>query len=228
MRIGRALGLALCCGLMSGCTHTVSKVATDTTVNWTGEHGKRVVMVDPDVELSELTAGGITEARADWTKTGKDFIKADIAQVLARKSIDTVASADVSDAHEVQLIKLHGAVGAAILQNTLLNLPTKGKTLDWTLGPGASALRKHYDSDYALFVFVRDSYSSPGRAALIVGAALLGVGVQGGQQVGFASLVDLRTGKIVWFNRLASSSGSLKEAKPASDTVNNLLDGLPL
>ena len=37
-----------------------------------------------------------------------------------------------------------------------------------------------------------------------------------------------RTGRVVWFNQLASSTGSLKEEKPAAATVKNLLDGLPL
>ena len=110
----------------------------------------------------------------------------------------------------------------------MINLPTKGKNLDWSLGPGVTALRDHYNGDYALFVYVRDSYSSPGRTAVIILGAIAGIGVQGGTQVGFASLVDLRTGKIVWFNRLISSTGSLKEDKPAAATVKNLLAGLPL
>jgi hypothetical protein len=46
--------------------------------------------------------------------------------------------------------------------------------------------------------------------------------------MGFASLVDLRTGRIVWFNQMSNQSGSLKEAKGAGDTVKNLLDGMPL
>ena len=91
-----------------------------------------------------------------------------------------------------------------------------------------AAIRDHYHGDYALFVFVRDSYSSAGRQAVIVAAALFGVGVQGGQQIGFASLVDLRTGRVVWFNRLASQYGSLKEEKPAAETVKHLLEGMPL
>jgi hypothetical protein len=228
MKSQRWVVLGALCVLLSACTHTVSNTAAQTPINWTPEKAKRVVIVEPDVVLSELTAGGVAEARADWTQTGKEFIQTDIAAFLASKNIDAVPSGDIIDPREIQLVKLHGAVGVAILQNTLLNLPTKGKTLDWTLGPGTAALRDHYGCDYALFVFMRDSYSSAGRTAMIIGAALLGVGIQGGQQIGFASLVDLRSGQIVWFNRLASTNGSLKEAKAANDTVANLLNGLPL
>ena len=214
--------------MLAGCTHTVANVAAEAPINWSAERGKRVVIIDPDVELSELTTGGVTEARADWTATGKGFIKQDVAAALSKKNIDTVVADNITDPHEVQLVKLHNAVGSAIVFNALVPLPTKGKNLDWTLGPGASVLSSHYAGDYALFVYVRDSYTTAGRAAMMIGAAILGVAIPGGQQTAFASLVDLRTGKIVWFNRLASSGGSLKEAKGANDTVNHLLDGLPL
>ena len=214
--------------MLSACTSTQKQVAATAPVNWTAEVGKRVVLIEPDVELSELTAGGITEARADWTTTGKNFIKTDIASTLQAKGIATTSADTITDPHEVQLVKLYGAVGLSIMQNAIFNLPTKKNNFDWTLGPGVSALREHYQGDYALFVFVRDSYTTAGRALLMLGAAMMGVGIQGGQQVGFASLVDLRTGRVVWFNQLVSTGGNLKEEKPAAATVKNLLDGMPL
>jgi len=96
------------------------------------------------------------------------------------------------------------------------------------LGSGVGLLRQESGADYALFVFMRDSYSSGGRKALMVGLALLGIGVSGGTQVGFASLVDLKTGNIVWFNRLISNIGDLRTPEPAHDAVKQLLHGQPL
>jgi hypothetical protein len=62
---------------------------------------------------------------------------------------------------------------------------------------------------------------------VIVVGALLGVGVQGGTQVGFASVVDLRTGDIVWFNRLLRPQGDLRTPEAAAETVRALVsDGL--
>ncbi len=81
-------------------------------------------------------------------------------------------------------------------------LPTKGKYLDWTLGSGTNLLRDRYGADYAMFMYLHDTYTSAGRAFVMLGAAALGVGMQGGQQLGYTSLVDLRTGKMVWFNRI--------------------------
>jgi hypothetical protein len=224
MRYREIIAPLALCGLLCGCAHTSNDIATSAPVNWSAERGKKVLLVDPDVELNELTFGGVAELRADWTQTGKSFIKADIASMLQAKGIATASADNISDPHEVQLVKLHGVVGQSILQNTLIPLPTKKNNFDWTLGSGVVALRDHYQADYALFVYVRDSYSSGSRMAF----AVLTMSPTGAMQTGFASLVDLRTGRVVWFNRLISSTGNLKEEKPAAASVNNLVDGLPL
>jgi hypothetical protein len=60
--------------------------------------------------------------------------------------------------------------------------------------------------------------------ALMVVSAVLGViGIPGGAQVGFASMVDLKTGDIVWFNRLARSRGDLRTPEAAAETVDALV-----
>src|SRR5690348_883866 len=129
--------LALCLALCA-CAQTKNDVATSAPINWTADSGKRVILVDPDVELSELTVGGLEEARADWSKTGKDFIKADIAATLQAKGVAIVSADSVTDRHEAQLVKLHGALGQSIGLNLVNAFPTKKNNFDWTLGPGAA------------------------------------------------------------------------------------------
>ncbi|TDI64474.1 MAG: hypothetical protein E2O90_09770 [Alphaproteobacteria bacterium] len=106
-------------------------------------------------------------------------------------------------------------------------LPTKKDKFAWTMGPGTAYLKQKYGADYALFVFVRDSYSSSGRVAAIIFAALLGVQIQGGVQLGFSSLVDLNTGEVVWFNRLFRGTGDLRTPAGANETVGVLLSNFP-
>jgi hypothetical protein len=224
MRYREILALIALSAMLSACANTSSNVATSAPINWTAERGKKILLIDPDVELSEVTFGGVREPHADWTATARGFIKADIGATLTKKGIEATSVDNVTDPHEVQLVKLHGAVGLSMLQNMMINLPTKKNNFDWTLGPGVESLRTHYAGDYALFVYVRDSYSSGSRMAM---SLLLGVPT-GAMQIGFASLVDLRTGRVVWFNRLISSTGSLKTDKGAADSVDNLLHGLPL
>lgn len=219
-----------------GCTTTSVHTSKSATIAWT-EPQKRVVVIDPDVQLGELGASGIVDWRADWTKTGKDFIDTDVHTDLVTHGVNVVESGTLTDEHTTQLMKLYGAVGDAILLHVVtagnFALPTKTDPLDYTLGPGVQTLRNKYDADYALFVRVRDTYSSPSRKALQV-AGLLGavvgvaIVVPGGQQVAYASLVDLKTGNVVWFNFLRSESGDLRDGPSAQTAVNSLLQGLPL
>jgi hypothetical protein len=89
-------------------------------------------------------------------------------------------------------------------------------------------LGKEHNADYALFVYMKDSYATAGRAAVMIFAALMGVhGVQGGVQVGHASLVDLNSGDVSWFNIVGRGTGDLREAKPAIETVNALMSNFP-
>jgi hypothetical protein len=222
-----AVSIAL---VVSGCGTTSVRKSSTATFEWSSP-SKRVVLVEPDVELGALEASGGFEVRADWTATAQGFISKDVAEHVGRKGAELVEAERLTDTHEIQLSKLHSAVGRAILlhlYNPQLKLPNKGDALDWTLGSGTNDMRKHYGADYALFVYVRDSYTSAGRALMMVGAALFGVGIQGGQQTGFASLVDLRTGNIVWFNRILNGSGDLRTAEPAKKTVDDLLKEMPL
>jgi len=197
-------------------------------------HQPRILVMPVDIELSELTAAGLQEPKAEWTAAAK----ANVIDVLREEqtargngmveydeNTDTQLEEDVF--HE--LSKLHGVIGNTIAIHSLTNtrLPNKNGKFDWTLGPDVQKLARRYDADYALFIYVRDSYASAGRVAVIIFAAIMRYGVQGGTQVGYASLVDLKTGDIVWFNRLARASGDLRTKGPAQETVRTLLNGLP-
>jgi hypothetical protein len=211
------------------------QIAKGASFQWTSPT-KRILLVTPDVQLGALDAGGIVEPRADWTQSAQGFIDKGVREHFGRSNVEVV-SADNPSPRGIQLTKLHGVVGRAILThlyNTPLKLPNKGNALDWTLGPGTNEMRDQYNADYALFVFVRDSYTTAARRAEqvagVIAAAFLGVGVipTGGVQIGFASLVDLRTGNIVWFNRLLNKSGDLRTEAPARTVLDELIGGLPI
>ncbi|MCH7544228.1 MAG: hypothetical protein IIB65_11395, partial [Proteobacteria bacterium] len=185
-----------------------------------------VLLMTPDVQLGEVTAGGLVEPNAEWTAIAEKHIVAALKKQLAKRKSRLVLyrspKADTPKARiHTQLIKLHNAVGRSILLHKFAapNLPTKEDKFDWTLGPQARIVGQEYGADYALFIYLRDTYSSPGRVAVMVLAAVLGVGVPGGTQIGFASLVDLETGDILWFSRLARASGDLRTPSAAEESV---------
>ena len=189
-----------------------------------------IALMPADVELFEISAGGVGEPRADWTAAASKHLMADLRarkQKLGARA--TEITGDQDEAVEA-LNGLHGAVARAIVVHHFggLKLPTKDGKLDWTLGPDAAKLQVKSGADYALFTWVRDSYASAERKAMMVVGALLGVSMAGGVQQAYASLVDLRTGQIVWFNRMVRGTGDLREAEPAAETLNALLTGFPL
>jgi len=126
---------------------------------------------------------------------------------------------------------LHNAVGRSIQLHkyAMYPLPTKKDRFDWTLGEQAVAFGATTHYDYALFLHAQDSFSSGGRAALQVAGFLtcmVGVCIMptGGQQIAFASLVDLKTGNVVWFNVLTSTVGDIRSPEGAAKMVSTLLD----
>lgn len=216
--------------VIQGCTSTQKVATVEKLETNTGQ--SKIVVMPLDVELSVLTATGLTEPNAEWTENATAHMKKAINDIIVTRKANATMLDELSgehDATEIQLEKLHQYVGSNILVHHLgpVKLPSKKTTFDWSLGTDAQTIKTKTGADYALFVFMRDSYASAGRVAMQVGMALLGVGVQGGTQFGFASLVDLNSGDIVWFNRLISTTGDLREEKPAVKTVKELLESLP-
>jgi hypothetical protein len=193
----------------------------------------KILVLPVDAELSELSFGGAPTPRQDWTVAARENMNASLRQIFSEKSMPVEfrkEDVDFTDA-EAKIVRLHAAVGHSIMRHQYEGptaLPTKKDTFEWTLGPEAGALAGTSEANYMLAVHVRDSYSSASRvAAQFVAAAVFGVAIQGGVQIGFASLVDLKTGDIVWFNRLMRGAGDLRTPTPARETMEMLLAGMP-
>ena len=196
-----------------------------------------VVMIEPDIELSEVLAGGVQEPRQAWSEAARHLypqaVKNRISNGRVKQLPDYMIPKDLEPSSRLgQVIRLNYAVASSILISTAPDgqLATKqGKQLDWSFGPGVEEIRKQTGADYALFTYVRDSYTSGGQAALrIIGFLLLGGDIGGGQQIGVTTLVDLRTGQVVWFNFLAKQSGDLRDEQGAASTAQSMLKGFPL
>jgi len=191
--------------------------------------GTRVVLMPLDVELFSMSAGGVLEPQAQWTEQAIGHMREVIRERKEKLKVELVDFGESNDETLEELQRLHGAVGNAIAIHHfgMFKLPTKEDKLTWTLGGNVQAIRQRTGADYALFTFVRDSYASSERVAAMVVAAFFGVGLPGGMQVGYASLVDLGTGEVVWFNRLIRGNGDLREREPARESVNALFTNFP-
>ena len=203
-----------------------------------------LVVMRPDVRVGLITTGGLVEQRADWTEKARaNLLRALTEQQAGRGGRTLIAETrssfpGVSPETVAGLERLHSAVGNSIALHKYLGaeLPTKRRQgIDWTLGEDAVKFGKAVGMDYALFLYAEDTFASTGRTALqVLGFAGCFIGFcapsGGGGQTAYASLVDLRTGEVVWFNVLQTGSqlpgvkfGDIRTPQGAAQMVERLL-----
>jgi len=195
----------------------------------------RIALMPLELQLYQLTAGGVREPKAEWTRDAEVHVRRAINVIQSEKQLQLVTfdpTALPLERQKVmdQLVKLHGIVGGEIFLQTRIpqrRPPTKQGKFDWSIGNEVRTVAEATGARYGLFIFLEDSYSSGGRVALGIAMALLGVGIQGGAQVGYASLVDLNTGQIAWFGTILNGSGDLRTEEAAEASLRSLFSSLP-
>jgi hypothetical protein len=238
---GVALALALSVSV-SACVQTQQYA----DVQFTPPQGNyKLLVLRPDVTVGSITTGGMVEPRADWTDQARASIVEAIRNqqgtrggavtfVERRNQLPGVTPEELADVE-----RLNAAVAQSIVIHKYLGdyLPTKrGRGLDWTLGQQAVRIGQKTGYDYALFLHAEDQVASRGRIALgVLGLAGCIVGfcapnIGGAQQLDYASLVDLKTGEVVWFNVVIAGSqvpgikfGDLRTPAGAAQMVDRLL-----
>ncbi|MEO1044611.1 MAG: hypothetical protein AAFX04_04145 [Pseudomonadota bacterium] len=188
----------------------------------------RIVVFRPDVSVSSLSTAGIDEPNADWTEAARRNLTESLKRAQTEKGnelifLDELEGADAEYLADYQ--NLFSAVTGAVVVHKLFTdkLPTKKDAFDWTLGPGVSRLAEIGGGDYGLFVYTDDAYSSAG---LKVMRFLMG-GVPP-RHIGYAGLVDLRTGDLIWINADIQMGGDVREPDGAEKRIKQLLEGFPL
>ena len=205
----------------------------------------KLLVLRPDVSVGSVTTGGMTEPRADWTEAARANIIAAIKAQQAQRGGDVlvverrsdVPGVDAETAAEIE--RLNYVVAQSIVYHKYLGvyLPTKNRRgLEYTLGRDAVEFGERAGFDYMLFLHAEDSFASTGRVALqVLGIAGCAVGfcapnIGGGGQLAYASLVDLKTGEVVWFNVLQTGTqvaginlGDIRTPDGAAQMVERLL-----
>ena len=192
----------------------------------------RVVMMPPDIRYYLLTAGGVPQPHAEWTVAARENFAAAAAEYADLMGADMrILDANNIGQAEVDYERLHNVVGLTILDHHFgpSKLPSKaaGEIFDWSLGSEIRELADKHNADYALFVYYRDYQASGGRVAFSILAAAAGAYVPSGSEHGFATLVDLNTGNVVWFNRVAAGSGEMRDEQGAIAAVETLFRDIP-
>ncbi len=205
----------------------------------------KLLVLRPDIEVSSITTGGLAEPRADWTEQARAHVVAALREQQAGRGGKTLilerrdALPGVPAEQVADIERLNAAVSQSVALHKYLRvtLPTKRRQgLEYTLGQDAVRFGQRTGYDYALFLHAEDSFASTGRVALqVLGIAGCFIGfcapnIGGAGQFAYASLVDLRTGEVVWFNILQAGSqiagikfGDIRTKNGADQMVERLL-----
>lgn len=210
----------------------------------------KLVIMPPLVQLFEISRG--MPLKEDWTEAATRNFKIALMQKVRSLGANSVALPDAQSNEVAELTALHSAIARAIALHHFglfravpearallgsfayssplshldgLALPTKEGRLDWSFGESVQSIRKITGADYAVFTWVRDHYVGPGLLMLMI---LMPYASGYGVQVCYASLVDLDTGQVLWFNHLVGMGNDLRESAAAPKTLDALLQGFPV
>lgn len=195
----------------------------------------RIVLMRPVIDVGAQSTGGMFEPNADWTTQAREYLTAALGESQSKLGNVVVEYSDQSTGDGpmvTQYSHLFNAVADSVIEYQFFpgnRLPTKkhGKSFDWGMGDGLARLTSLNGADYALFITTHDEYGSTGRKMLQIVGMLGGVGVTSGVHQGYAGLVDLKTGELVWLNADRQMGGDVRTAEGAQKRVSQLLEGFP-
>jgi hypothetical protein len=194
----------------------------------------RVVLFRPDVSVGEQSTGGLDQPNAGWTEQAREQLAAALGKAQAERNIELKLMPELAgdDAKVMSdYRKLFKTVADSVIKHRLFGLdplPTKEEKFDWTLGEGVSRLGALGGGDYGLFFYTLDSYESGSRKMARLLAAQMGAEQPNEVNMGYAGLVDLRTGDLVWINVDVKMAGDVRTGDGASLRITELLDGFPV
>jgi hypothetical protein len=195
----------------------------------------RIVLMRPTIKVGAQSTGGMFEPNADWTAQARENIGRALGeaqdgmgnQVIAYDEGETGEGTAAS-----QYAHLFNALSDSVIEYQFFRgnrLPTKVRKgeFNWDMGPGLASLKSLSGADYALFINTNDQYGSTGRKVLQVFALMGGIAVTSGVHVGYAGLIDLKTGELVWLNADRQMGGDVRTPEGAQKRVRQLFESFP-
>jgi hypothetical protein len=200
---------------------------------------KKILVFRPTVSVGAQSTGGLFEPNAEWTNEAKKNIEQALAELQAGLG-NQVVEAPEAYGDDAQNLQEHMALFAAVSDSVIKyqffvgnRLPTKKRdnkddVFEWSLGSGVANLPGASEADYGLFIYNKDAYGSTGRKLLQIAAMFgPGIAVQSGEHKGYAGLIDLKTGDLLWLNADGAMGGDVRKSDGAQKRVGQLLEEFP-
>lgn len=218
---------------LAGCTTTSPVTAPGITEPVA--RGSTILLLRPDIQCSEVAVGGVN-ARPEWSAKAQASVSRALADFMAEHATRLVVYDDAPFPPERRADQA-AAIAALTTVHPAASGPAREKLMQVARpAPDLLApLREDFAADYALSIFLRESFQSAGHVAmryslgLLLGPALAPMPLTG--QIGYATLVDLRTGDVVWSNRIMTPGEmptDIRDPEKAREAVDKLMKACPI
>lgn len=235
----KLLALTMSCLILSGCA--TANFRTNQKFEGFFSSQKNVAIMPPDIKINKLSAGGVPELVDEWSDDAKGKILAILTKELSlfpSMKVSLIKDFEMQESAKYSLKEQQGlfrAVADSIIIHTYLPESTfkhKLANFDYTLGTEISTLSSAADSDVLLFCLGTNYLWTGGRIALSI-FGMLASGVTG-VYVGpmpmpeyfILSLVDSKTGDVIWFDYVYAP-GDLRNEEVDQKLVSRILNNFP-
>jgi hypothetical protein len=195
----------------------------------------KILLLRPKIRVGAQSTGGMAEPNADWTEQAKTNIGTALSAIQSQLGNQIITAPEpVGD--EAQTLADYRSLFSAMANAVMVyqffpgnRLPTKKRdgVFEWSLGSEIKDLPGAAGADYALFIYTEDEYGSTGRKVAQLFGAMAGIAITSGVHTGYAGLIDLKTGNLVWLNADAQMGGDVRQPDGAQRRVGQLLEGFP-
>ena len=199
---------------------------------------QQVVLLPVDIDVYEMSAGGVKEEVPEWSKTAETNIRnALVISKDASGACCVTRQVDSSSltSDEQKIVDEHLALFNTVAANVLwASLPAntdwhfKTEHFDYTLGDGLSFLKTKYGLDAGLILLGEDVVSTSGRKTAAFMGAMLGVAIPLGHSVLIVGLVDFSTGDLLWMNHeISTGDADLRDPESCKEMAARLMQEYP-
>ena len=211
-----------------------------------GQHPERslphkVLLVQPEVRVHEVSAGGVIEKVDEWSKQASDHAAYALTLASGSKGLFEVVPPDALSPEDKATLEQYTALYALVSgsaygaqKSQYAAWRQRAAEFDYTLGPGLQEFADRNHVDAAVFLVGTDYIATTGRkAAIAFGvalAALTGVMVVPPSMPAFMSvgIVDMHSGDLIWYStEVRTGSQDLRDEAMMMSLVDGMLKTYP-
>lgn len=196
---------------------------------------RKVVVFPTNVDVVEVTAGGVKEKVPEWSAKADRIVYRAVANYIrTNKRLHQVALPRISGGQESAFMENLALYKLVVNTATSVGWRNKIRRFDYTIGPGLDFIRRETGADAAVIVFGQDYVSTAGRKAKAIAGNIpivswfSGPPPELGHTYIHVGIVDLRTGDLLWLNsKYEKGSSSLRDAKDVKEIVDTIFSWYP-